>query len=317
MLHLLSRLPGIFRFTIYPTHPCDRVLHALSRLPALQELKISFYPDGSTLEGIFFPSYIFPKLSALQVAGIDPSIVDSLQAMLSKHAEGLESLTLRTPSSYSSSTTGDNPLVLTLAALLPPSLPRLTSLTFNSGQFRLQAPSLSASPSLSHLVVENAIGGTVGASFWRELSKEGIQLKTLSIYPITAPILEYLRSYSGLVKLLLVGSPYTSRPREPIRDDVKGKVYSEALTMHRTTLRHLAYVHLPWKRYGITEERLQGVLECKHLETLWLTYHFPDHVPKEVYSDGWDDGEDEDIDEGEDDASDEGTDDSSSTMDMV
>jgi hypothetical protein len=207
----------------------------------------------------------------------------------------------------------DDVLVLSLEALFPPSFPRLTSLTFNSGTFRLQPSALSALPLLSHFIVEEAVTGTVHPSFWKELSKHGIQLKTLSIYPTTTPILQYLQSYSGLVELRLPGSPY-SRPRGPVWDEARGKVFGEALAMHRATLRRLAYEHLSWRKYGITEERLRGVLECKSLETLWLTYHFPGDS-REAYGGGWGDSDDESP--GEDDDEAEGMGGSSSTMGMV
>ena len=118
-----------------------------------------------------------------------------------------------------------------------------------------------------------------------------------------------------LVELRLYKSPYIARLRNPIKDDASSKAFDEALAMHWGSLRHLAYENLPWRKYGVTEERLQGILECKGLETLWLTYHFPpdsiDH-----YRNGRD-GDNEDGYHSEDEGEDGGVEGLRSTIDMV
>ncbi|KAJ3535797.1 hypothetical protein NMY22_g6321 [Coprinellus aureogranulatus] len=301
LIPAIEALRGVKRveYGLYPKHPYDGAFKALSRLPFLNELKITFhFGNGGTFRDVSLPSYPFPNLRVLDLENIKlvPSIVDSLKPVLKQVSSTLESLSVQPSVWHNGCMDYDEIAVVALDDLLPPSLPRLTSLSINTDRFSVSASCIDIFPSISHLDLDQAASLNVSPAFWGALEDKGVRLKRLSVYPLTTPIIRYLQSYTGLEELRLCEPSYAIRRRKPFKDTNSSKAFGEVLAMHKRTLRRLSFEDLEWKQYGITEERLQGILECKELESLWLVYHFPSQS-KEY--DEEEDGNDVEPEEGE------------------
>ncbi|KAF9018007.1 hypothetical protein BDZ89DRAFT_932870, partial [Hymenopellis radicata] len=103
--------------------------------------------------------------------------------------------------------------------------------------------------------------------FWNTLQSSRVKLQNLTVHQGDAPLLGYLRSYSGLVSLSfdLCGFRHNDRRDSDAMADV---MYRAVLPMHTESLKVL-HIRTPYEgKWTLGRSQLDGILTCRCLTSL-------------------------------------------------
>ncbi|KAJ2926845.1 hypothetical protein H1R20_g10241, partial [Candolleomyces eurysporus] len=181
------------------------VLQALSQIPTLRNLSISFPENLSEQETL--PLDAFTNLRVLDLKLTSRSIrtpmIQSIGPMVAR-CPALEELTLK--EKYTKPDGVTNLDIFFEDPMHSPSfVPSLTKLTLvNHSEFTMSALSVPRLRSLVHLDVQRR-EGNIDASFWQALAGIGAKIRYFAVYPLDAAAIRYLASYEGLKELHIRG----------------------------------------------------------------------------------------------------------------
>lgn len=290
--------------------PFEEVLGALSQLPKLEHVSLSFPPKFHDKP---LPLTTFTNLRTVELLypPLFPSAVESIRGMLVGSSPTLESLTI-TPYDWGRQFGwGEPPLdttiiqVVGLDALLegnegePPTkattltrlsgsshvraatcfdllqYAKLKKLALNTSRIALSAAVVQHLPSLTHFEAINGAAGNIDDTFWKELTRRRMRLELLRVWPLTAPAIDYLASYTGLKTLFL--RDHENEVQVPFsRERQLDRLVTVVLPRHSPTLENLWLDGSGEREYCVTEQMLEGVTGCRRLQHLWMLCHFPE-----------------------------------------
>jgi hypothetical protein len=227
---------------------------------------------------------------------ITRQLVDDLKRLLAK-SPSITTLTLNAHPQGPGETEGDKVDLASLFedAMEPPinaiaggkkSYPFSSTLEYLS----ISATHFKLSPSCTpflHALTGLLISGDsahVQTSFWKSLEDSGIHLQKLNVGPLLQPIIDYLLSYSGLRDFVLDSSGLDNGDDESMASQFQHREYDEnlahqfflsVLPMHQSTIQTVAFRNIKPGTWAITQSYLEGVSQCKNLESFNPVYHFP------------------------------------------
>ncbi|TEB31538.1 hypothetical protein FA13DRAFT_1774159 [Coprinellus micaceus] len=298
------------RYHLQDVEPFEEVLGALSRLPKLEHVSLSFPPKFHDKP---LPLTSFTNLRTVELLypPLFPSAVQSIQGMLVGSSPTLESLTI-TPYDWGRQFGwGEPPLdttiirVVGLETLLegneeePPTkattltrlsgsshvraapcfgplqYAKLKKLALNTSRIALSAAVVQHLPSLTHLEAINGAAGNIDDTFWKELTRRRMRLELLRVWPLTTSAIDYLASYTGLKTLFL--RDHENEVQVPFaRERQLDRLVTVVLPRHSPTLENLWLDGSGEREYCVTEQMLEGVTGCRRLQHLWMLYYFPE-----------------------------------------
>lgn len=257
--------------------PYDEVLEAISRLPNLDHITLSFVTDFE-FTSLDLGSFTNLRVVELSYPGKSPSwITTSARELLRNSSASLTYLAVtpwRDMPSYSRRES--DPVMMDFGILLEfaPQFPKLEALTINASKISLSPTHLHYLPSLVHLDLGNCSAGSIQDSFWKALADMGARLEFLRIWPLRNVVMDYLTSYFGL-RTLCVSHSEDDAAREPEATTKEiDRLFRVVLPHHRHTLKALHFAGFGRRGYAITEEKLKSITGCTGLESLGMRYHF-------------------------------------------
>ncbi|KAJ3535794.1 hypothetical protein NMY22_g6323 [Coprinellus aureogranulatus] len=275
---------------IDPGDPYEAVLSALSKLPKLDELRLSL-SHAWTSDSPLVTLDMFSNLCALELMEwrLFPSNLDAIERLLARCSSSLESLKLLTaayPSnkwqwSDENAEEGEVRHVPFRRLTAETTFMRLKKLVIDSYGIHLSSFSPGNFAALTHLEIHWCTEDTVDAGFWTSLANSKIHLEALSVFPLVPRVCDYLASYSGLKTLRLCHGPRKVAPllTSAYVEDMAERVFNTVLPKHRQTLRCLSFEGAKFDAFGLKRESVEKVLSCQRLECLWVLYDLPTGRP--------------------------------------
>ncbi|KAF5342217.1 hypothetical protein D9611_001326 [Ephemerocybe angulata] len=275
--------------------PNDDVLRALSQLPQLISARVDFDWDWGHDD--------IPAIDQItNLRSLELDIPSSRQITIQKVAKtiasspSLESLALRgfalrpgededeelvlnrgieypPPPWYSES--------LDIVQILPSTVqrPMLKKLKIYDRNLKLSASCFPYFNALTELHVEEpqAAKYDIEPSFWKALSRERIELKSLRIYPLVPAAIAYLTSYTGLETLEIDTGRFDQETEKMCLKEeqtMARRLYRDVLPRHQATLQDLRMDYVSVMPWALEGEFFDYVLQCRNLRKLGLPVHY-------------------------------------------
>lgn len=264
------------------------MLSALSKLPKLDDLSLTL---GWSLDGPPAALDRFSNLRALDLTSwrLFPSNLDAIERLLGRCSGSLESLKLL-PGTWPSNRwqwSDEHPETRELRNVpirrvtAEISFPRLKRLVIGSDGIHLADFSAHTFGALTQLDIRFCTEESVRSRFWDSLSHAGIRLEALCVFPLAQSTCEYLVSYTGLRTLRLCHAPkeFAAPPPTEGVEGMADRVFNLILPQHQETLRNLAFEGIKLEPFALNDGKMDRVLDCKNLETLWAVYDHPSGRP--------------------------------------
>ncbi|KAJ2926846.1 hypothetical protein H1R20_g10242, partial [Candolleomyces eurysporus] len=254
----------------YARRPDVEALQALSQIPTLRDLSISFPGYQSGHETLPLDAFTNLRVLTLKLTSgsIRTPMIQSIGPMVARYP-ALEELTLI--EKYTKHDGVTNLDIFFEDPMHSPSfVPSLTKLTLrNCSEFTMSALSAPRLRSLVHLNVRRR-KGNIDASFWRALAEIGAKIRYFNVYPLDAAAIRYLASYEGLEELHIQDHGQSEA------QDFSKEVFHTVLPCHRQSLQQLTFSCFNFRSWCITDKYLGCVLKCTALRNLTLLYHHPE-----------------------------------------
>ncbi|KAH6910255.1 hypothetical protein BKA70DRAFT_1272571 [Coprinopsis sp. MPI-PUGE-AT-0042] len=257
-------------WTVEPADPCPLIVSALSALPNLKTLLLIFsgtpYHDLSLLD--------IPSLERLLLSGVADQrfcerIIEQASVLLARG-----SLTHLAINGASFSTAR-------ASVLLP--LPKATEPTTQVSRLRqlqlqhcgLRFKGRPQFGSLTHLEVQHRYHQAV-ASIWTLLKQADIRLKVIVVDTLPFPLIQYLKTYSGLERFSYLPEPgihgwgglVMNAAAEESDEDV---FYGSILPLHHDTITSLALSSFTPQNWEGKNSYTSALVKCVNLTNLSLT----------------------------------------------
>lgn len=274
----------ILSFRIDPSDPYEDVLGSLSGLPKLEDLSLtlgwSLDRPPTTLDG-------FSDLRALDLTQwrLFPSYLDAIERLVKRCSASLEILKLL-PGTWPNNRwqwsdvhpeTKELRNVPIRRITADVTFPRLQKLVVGCDGIHLAEFPANAYGSLTHLDIRSCTEEGVRPRFWASLRDAGIRLEALGAFPLSQAACDYLVSYAGLRTLRLCHTPGEFAAPATIEgvEGMANSVFNAVLPKHEETLQYLAFEGIKFEAFSLEEAKMDKVLECKKLHTLWAVYDHP------------------------------------------
>ncbi|KAJ2934100.1 hypothetical protein H1R20_g2979, partial [Candolleomyces eurysporus] len=280
------------KFTVNEGESFKDPLCAVAELPGLRDLELTFSYSFDFVN-TQVPLARFSKLRSLSLRRLvpTPGIVEGLKHLIAS-SPSLSQLTIICFSAKpDDEQDGVNQHYLDLCSLLEATGPPAASLSEHtvkdiiSSSVAIQALSIAGGQILAPTVVPSLRSLTalhifndyvqIDPLFWSALQNSQIHLRKLTVVLILQPIIDYLLSYNGLEAITISHSncdPGIDRANE---EPFVHLFFGAVLPKHSGSLRLIELDDTVERAWIITQSYLQGVLACKRLECLTLTYAFP------------------------------------------